>query len=88
MLVAELVSVSLYVRALARPAVDVQVTDERADAVLTAIGTVFKASPKLAGALTVIGVASGQGDYSRTDDETISIQALQVQVKSFVSWGP
>jgi hypothetical protein len=87
-LVAELVSVSLYVRALARPAVDVEETDDQADAVLTAIGTVFKAAPKLAGPLTVVGVASGQGDYSRTDEETISIQALQVQVRSNLSWGP
>ena len=88
-LVAELVSVSLYVRAKqGPPSVDVEETDGQADDVLTAIGRVFKAAPKLAGPLTVVGVASGQGDYSRTDDETISIQALQVQVRSQLTWGP
>jgi len=86
-LVREVVSVSLYVRVVARPPVDVSVTDDQADAVAGAFGAIFKATPKLAGPLTVLGVASGQGDYSRTDDETISVHAYQVRVGSYLSWG-
>lgn len=86
-LVRELVTVSLYVRILKRPAVDVEDTDVIADGVATAIGTVFKANPKLGGPLTVVGIGGGQGDYSTTDDETISIHAYQVRIQSFVTWG-
>lgn len=86
-LVREIVVVSLYVRVLARPACDVEDTDATANQIGTALGSVMKANPKLAGPLTVLGISSGQGDYSTTDDETISIHAYQVRVGGMVSWG-
>lgn len=86
-LVRELVSFSLYVRVVARPPVDVEVTDADADAVGGAIGAIFKANPKPAGPFSIVGLVSGQGDYSCTGDETISVHGYQVQVASNLSWG-
>jgi len=86
-LVQELVSFSLYVRVVTRPPVDVEDTDADADSIGGAIGAIFKSNPKPAGPFSIVGLASGQGDYSRTDDETISVHAYQVQVASNLSWG-
>jgi len=83
----ETVAVSLYVRVLARPACDVEDTDADAEAVGGLLVNTFAANPQLAGGLTYLGIASGQGDYSRTDTETISIHAYQVRVRGFLVWG-
>ncbi len=87
LLVAEQVTVSLYVRVVARPATDVEETDAEADRIETVIGRIFRHEPQLAGGFTVLGIPSGQGDYSRTDDETVSVHALQVRVESHLAWG-
>lgn len=87
LLVRELVTVSLYVRVVARPACDVEETDAACTTISNALGSVLMANPKLAGQLSVVGIAGGQGDYSGTDDETISIQAFQVLITSLVTWG-
>jgi hypothetical protein len=75
------------VRVLQRPATDVEDTDQIADSIGSAIGAVLKANPKLAGGLSWLGIASGQGDYQVLDDETISIHAYQVQFRSRITWG-
>lgn len=82
----EVVAVSLYVRVVARPAVDVKETDLAADEIGDLIGKVFRANPELAGGLTWLGISSGQQDYSRTTDETMSIHAFQVRVGAFLVW--
>lgn len=87
LLVSEIVTFALYVRVVARPAVDVEETDADAFNIARLISTTFAANPKLAGNLTWLGIPSGQGDYSRTDDETTSTHAYQVQVESYLSWG-
>ena len=87
-LVRELTRLSLYVRIVDKPAVDVEVTEAKVEAALNAIGTVLKAHPKLAGQLSVVGINAGAGDYSTpTDDETICIGSLSVLVASLVTWG-
>lgn len=85
-LVREVVAISLYVRVLRRPACPVEVTDAEADGIGGLIGKIFRADPRLAGPFTWLGVASGQGDYSRTEHETISIHAYQVRVGSHLQW--
>lgn len=81
------VTLSLYIRVVQRPANDVEIGDAIADSILTAVGVVFKAQPRIGGQMAVTGIASGMGDYSGTDEETISIQAIQVTVGSSLSWG-
>jgi hypothetical protein len=87
LLMLEVVTYSLYVRVVARPACDVEETDVIANGAATALGVVLKTNPKLAGGLSVVGIYAAQGDYSRTDDETTSIHAYQVRTMSRLSWG-
>lgn len=86
-LVQELVTVSLYMRAVLRPATDPRETDLIVAGMGVAVGQVLKANPKLAGALSWVGIAGGQGDKSRTDDETISVLAYQIQFASLLTYG-
>jgi hypothetical protein len=86
-LVVETVFYSLYVRVLSRPACDVEETDLVADGIATALGAVLKANPRLAGGLSITGIYAGQGDYSRTDDETTSVHGYEVRTTSRLSWG-
>jgi hypothetical protein len=86
-LVRELVTVSLYVRIVARPPTDVEETDVEADRIAGIISRIFRHDPQLAGPLAFLGIAGGQGDYSRLDDETVSVHAYQVQVGSHLSYG-
>lgn len=76
-LVRETALVGVYVRVVTRPALSVAETDTAAAAIGAAVLGLVKANPKLAGALTWVGVRSGQGDYSQTDDETIAVLAYQ-----------
>lgn len=85
-MVAETALVSVYVRILARQG-DVVDTDARAAEVLATLGALLRAEPKLAGWQTWLGMASGQGDYQRTDDEAISILAVQVRIGSHLAYG-
>jgi hypothetical protein len=63
-----------------RPAGDVRTTDTRASAIGAQLGALLRAEPRLAGGNVVLGIASGAGDYSQTDDETVSILAYQVRM--------
>lgn len=86
-LVRDVSRISLYVRFVDRPSVDVEVTEAKVEVVVNTLGTILKAHPKLAGQSTIVGVNSGAGDYSVTDDETVVIHSLSVIVASLVTWG-
>lgn len=85
-LVNEVVALSLYVRVVRRPPCDVKETDLAAAAVARLIGKVFVANPRFAGPYTWLGIASGLGDYSRTNDETVSVWSYQVRIGTRFSW--
>ena len=86
-LVRELVTVGLYMRAVLRPACDVAETDLIVAGMGAAVAAVLKANPMLAGGLSWVGISGGQGDYSRTDDETISVLLYQVQFGAHLAYG-
>lgn len=85
--VQELIGINVYVEVVVRPAVDVFETDLTAAGIAGAIGQTLKAAPQLTAQLRVRGIASGQGGYERTDDETISRHIYQVLVSSYLAWG-
>lgn len=82
-----LVTVSLYMRALARPACDPSETDLIVAGIGDAVEVVLHANPRLAGGLSWAGITGEQGDNSRTDDETISVLAYQLQFDVLDGWG-
>lgn len=86
-LVAEEVSVTLYIRVVSRPPGPVEDTDTRAAEIGTQIATLLRTEPHLAGGNAVIGIARGQGDYQQTDDETMSVLAYQIRVNTHLSYG-
>lgn len=86
-MIAEESLVSLYIRVVMTPAGDVRETDERALQIGQAIAQILRTQPRLAGGNAVVGIARGQGDYTQTDDETISILAYQIRVVTTFSYG-
>jgi hypothetical protein len=86
-MVTEEASIGVYIRVAIRPAGDVRTTDTRAAAIGAQLGVLLRAEPRLAGGNTIIGIASGAGDYSQTDDETVSILAYQVRVTTNFAYG-
>lgn len=88
-LVDEEALISIYIRVVARPAGDPRTTDTRAAVIGAQLGALLRAEPRLAGGNTILGIASGAGDYSQTDDETVSILAYQVRVSTNLTYaGP
>lgn len=85
-MVAEESLVSIYIRVMQTPPGDVRDTDLRALEIGQAIGALLRAEPTLAGH-AVLGIARGQGDYTQTDDETISILAYQIRVSTNIAYG-
>lgn len=79
--------ISLYIRVMQSPAGDVRTTDTRAQQIGATIASLLRAEPQLAGGNAVLGIARGQGDYSQTDDETISILAYQIRVLANFAYG-
>lgn len=79
--------VSIYIRVCNRPATDVATTDTRVAAIGAQVAALLRAEPQLAGSGAVLGIASGAGDYSQTDDETISILSYQIRVSTHLSYG-
>lgn len=86
-LVRELASVSIYVRVVKRPACPVEDADERAAEIGAAIGAILRANPNLPGGSTWFGIGRGQGDYSRTPDETVSVLGYEVRTARNISYG-
>lgn len=86
-MVLEQVTVGLYMRAVIRPATDVAETDLLVSEMGAAVGSILKANPTLAGGLTWTGITGGQADYSRTDDETISVLLYQVRFSAYLAYG-
>lgn len=80
-MVSEEALVSIYIRVMASPPEDVSITDARAEAIGNEVTALLRTEPQLAGGL-LLGIARGQGDYTQTDDETISILSYQVRVTS------
>ncbi len=86
-MIAEEAMVSLYIRVTMTPAGDVRETDARALEIGQTVAALLRAQPTLAGGQSVLGIARGQGDYSQTDDETISILSYQIRVTTNFSYG-
>ena len=74
--------VSVYIRVVKRPPVDVRVTDQACSAWAKKVAQVLKKNQHLTFGFIAAGITEGQGDYSKTDDETVSILALQVKILS------
>lgn len=85
-LVQELVEISFYIRVTWRPACPVVETDVMADQIASAVGGLLKANPRLAGALTWLGISRGQGDYEQSSTETTSVHSYAAQFGAMVSW--
>lgn len=86
-MVSEETLVSVYIRAIESPPGDVADTDQQVETVGAVIGTLLRTNPTLGGAHAVVGIARGQGDYTQTDDETISILTYQIRVITTFSYG-
>lgn len=86
-MVAEETMVNIYIRVTMAPAGDVKDTDIQALAIGTVIAALFRSEPNMAGGHSVLGIARGQGDYTQTDDETISILGYQLRVQTNISYG-
>lgn len=86
-LLQESVTVGLYMRAVLRPATDVSETDLIVADMGAAVGAILKANPSLAGGLTWQGITGGQADYSRTDDETISVLLYNIVFGAYLAYG-
>jgi hypothetical protein len=82
----ETATVSLYIRATNRPPGPVQDTDAAVKAIRVAVQAILKANSKIGGVWSWEGIVAGRGDYSRTDDETVSVLSLQVRLGSYASW--
>jgi hypothetical protein len=80
-LVSEEALVSVYIRVMKSPPVDVSVTDARAADIGDTLTALLRIEPQLAGGL-LLSIARGTGDYTQSDDETISILAYQIRVIS------
>jgi hypothetical protein len=87
LMVTEEATISIYIRVCNRPASDVQTTDTRAAQIGAQVGALLRAEPILAGGTTLLGISGGAGDYSQTDDETISILSYQVRASTNLSYG-
>lgn len=86
-MVAEDATVSVYIRVTQTPPGDVRDTDIRAAQIGATIAQLLRQEPQLAGGNAVVSIARGQGDYTQTDDETISILAYQIRVTTTFSYG-
>lgn len=86
-LMQEIITVSVYVRVIARPGTSRRETDLRAKDIGKIIGRIFKNNPHLGG-MRWLGITTTQGDYSpTTTEETISSHAYGMQVGTYVVWG-
>lgn len=86
-LVTEIATISLYVRVVARPPGPVADTDTRAAVIGAGIAQILRTHPDLEGGSTWLGITGGQGDYSQTDDETVSVVAYQLRTARNISYG-
>lgn len=75
----EAATIGLYLRVL-RPDADVRTCEADVEALADTVCALFAAQPNLGGNMTWLGVASGNGDYSRSDDGPEAVLALQVMV--------
>ncbi len=78
--------INLYVRAINKPPTSVEDTDAAVKALRATVQAILKANPTIAGSWTFVGITSGLGDYSQTDDETTSVLSLRIRVDSDQVW--
>lgn len=86
-LVQEIATFSVYIRVVHRPTGPVADADARAAEIGSWLGALLRANPGLAGGGTWLGITSGQGDYHRTPDETVSILSYQLRTARNVTYG-
>lgn len=87
LLMREVITVSLYLRVVARPPTDVATLDAMVKDAAAVIARVFHGQPRLTGDMTWLGLSTGQGDYAQSDDETTVIHAYALTVGSYLVWG-
>lgn len=88
LVVLETVEIGFYFRVKASPPVDVADTDAVVDDASGIVARILSHNPKLGGDMTWMGIARGQGDYSQTNLETISVASFALQVQGYLSWRP
>lgn len=81
-LINETALVTWYVRVCRRPAESVEDTDRRCEDIAAAAIAIVKANATVGGTLSWVGVRGGQGDYYLTDDESISILAIEFRFRA------
>lgn len=83
----ETATVGLYVRVMVPVGdADVMVADAAAQDIAEIIHGLLSQRPKLPGAdnMHYVGISGGRSDYQLTDDEAISVLALQLAIASYV----
>lgn len=86
LVVRETAYIGLYFRIVSRPAVPVEENDAEAATLGTAVLALIRANAKVGGAMSWVGVRGGQSDFSQTDDETISILAVELRFTSLFAY--
>lgn len=76
---AEVVTIGVYFRCLIKGGT-VELAEQQCEAAADAMCNLFAADPDLGGAMTWMGVDTGQGDYSETPDGPEAILSLQINV--------
>jgi hypothetical protein len=82
LLITEDSSFGVYIRYIDRPPTSVRETDAKVAALATKLIEVMIDNADLGAGHTWRGIGRGQGDYTNTDDETISRLALEVKIGS------
>jgi hypothetical protein len=85
-LVDEVSTVSLWLRATAKTPATVRDTDTTVETMAGQVTAVLAAQPNLGGGLSWQGVASGQGGYFTTQDEVASTLSLQILLGKRVTY--
>jgi hypothetical protein len=84
----EVISVSLYLRATAKlPDAVAEDVEAMVKAAGVVIGQVFKSNPRLAGDLTWLGITTGAGDCYPLDDDLVCTHSFAMTVGARLMWG-
>lgn len=85
-MVRETASCSLYIRVLQRPIGPIEDGDDKCAAILNTIAGILKARPTL-GPYQWLGLQAGLGDYSISENESVSILSVSVVIGSMFAYG-
>lgn len=78
--------IRIYIRLAQSPATSVEETDAAAAALGAIVAGQLRANPDLGSGITVLGIASGQGDYDALPEQTTSILSYELRVRSNLSY--